>query len=111
VRGSVRCGATLAEAKGSAVSHDQMVGCTPGVILPAFTTYPKHAREPPFCTGTTISVWLFGGAQNGFFCRRHPGECAAKFSGPELSRLVPRGIRAVCGGGRLTLQRLSPALL
>jgi hypothetical protein len=28
-----------------------MVGCKPGVILPAFTTYPKHARDPPFLDG------------------------------------------------------------
>jgi len=37
----------LAEAKGSAVSYDQMAGCAPGVMFPAFTTYPEHAREPP----------------------------------------------------------------
>ena len=39
--------ARLVEAKGSAVSHGQMAGCTPRVIPPAFTTYPKQAREPP----------------------------------------------------------------
>ena len=46
--------ARLVESKGSAVSHDQTAGCTPGVILPAFTTYPKHAREPPFGAGCVV---------------------------------------------------------
>lgn len=54
-------------------------------------------KYPPFCTGTASSVRSVRGAQNSIFCRRHPGECAAKFSRPKLSRPVPRGIRAVCG--------------
>lgn len=46
---------TLAEAKGRAVSHDQTVGYTPGVILPALTAYPKHAREPPDMVGNLVA--------------------------------------------------------
>jgi hypothetical protein len=54
--------ARLAEAKASAVSHDQMAGCTPRVIPPAFTTYPKHAREP-FWAGPGLSAIINSGAQ------------------------------------------------
>jgi hypothetical protein len=50
------------------------------------------------------------GAQNGIFCRRRPGECPAKFSGPEPSRPVPGGSEW-SAERRLTLPPVSPTLL
>jgi hypothetical protein len=44
---------------------------------------------PAVLSGTASSVPSVRGAQNSIFCRRHSGECAAKFSRPELSRPVP----------------------
>ena len=59
---------TLAEAKGSAVSHDQTVGHTPGVILPALTAYPKHAREPPNVRQVAVLIGPGEAMRNWSFC-------------------------------------------
>jgi hypothetical protein len=47
--------ATLAEAKGSAVSHDQTVGCTPGVILPVLPG-AGCSRGPGLCVLGGLAV-------------------------------------------------------
>ena len=57
-----------------------------------------HAPEPPNCTETPSSIWLVGGApKRGLLLFAIPGECAAKFSGLELYRLVTSIVRLLCG--------------
>jgi hypothetical protein len=61
------------------------------------SVFTDPRKDPPFCTETIPSVRSAGGAQNGIFCSIGclMGECAVKFSSPELPGLVTMSVTAV----------------